>query len=224
MNKIIFFANFLFLISFIFGQENRRYKRDFPKKFIKKTIKLFNERNGKVIVEIGSMRVPLKHNLENEQCPFCEDGHSTLLWAECKASVFSVDINEYNIDVATKACKKYNNVKVVKEDGIVFLKKFNQKIDLLFLDAWDVIEGTDYAEKHLEAYYCAKDKLHDKSLILIDDTDVYSNKIGEMILIKDLPQEKREGSYFGKGKLLIPQLLNDGFKIIFSGRQTLLSK
>ena len=87
-------------------------------------------------------------------------------------------------------------------DGIDFLKNFPKKIDLLYLDAWDVAPGF-YAENHLQAYLHAKDKLHEKSLILIDDTDV------------------DEG---GKGKWVVPKAIEDGYRVIFNGRQTLLAR
>jgi len=71
------------------------------------------------------------------------------------------------------------------------------------------------AERHLDAYNAALPHLSDNHLILIDDTDVdYIN--GECQFI--------DGAMAGKGRLLIPYLLNNGYKMEFGGRQTLLSK
>ena len=95
-----------------------------------------------------------------------------------------------------------SNWNVYNGDGIKFLKDFKGTIDLLFLDAWDVHYGSPYAEKHLEAYEVAKDKLSKKHIISIDDTDIANG---------------------GKGKLLIPHLLNNNYKLIVSGRQTMLT-
>lgn len=100
-------------------------------------------------------------------------------------------------------------------DAIDFAeKKPMAQYDLIYLDAWDV-DWPECAEKHLEFYKTAKDRINEKCLILIDDTDLYYNHY------------KRE--YFpdpeclsGKGKLLIPELLKDGYEIVFKGRQTLL--
>lgn len=177
--------------------------REAPKKYIDQTINYFNKQNGKVIVEIGSMRAVLTHNIDTEKCAMCCDGHSTYLWGKTLAEVYSIDINPDITSIVKYSCKNFKNVNAITQDGIEFLKNFNKPIDLLFLDAWDVIPGTSYAEKHLEAYEVSKKNLHEKSLILIDDTDVSNG---------------------GKGKLVIPKALKDGYKIIFSGRQTLLAK
>ena len=131
------------------------------------------------------------------------NGHSTMWWATTGAEVYSVDISEQFIGLTLKICENFKNVHGVIQDGIAFLKSFEQPIDLLFLDAWDVIEGTPFAEKHLEAYLAARPQLHENSLILIDDTDVQD---------------------CGKGRLVIPQAIKDGYKVVFSGRQTLLAK
>ena len=75
---------------------------------------------------------------------------------------------------------------------------------MLFLDGWD--KGTpNYAEKHLEAYFAAKDKLSEINLILIDDTDYITT----------------DG---GKDMLLSPILLDEGYIPLFNGRQTLFLK
>lgn len=184
---------------------NPQKNRDYPDPYIKKAIKLFNHRKGKIIVEIGSMRCQISHPIGKGLCGGCMDGHSTIWWATTGAKVYSVDISKQNIELVSKICKelKFKNIHAVNQDGIDFLKSFKQPIDLLFLDAWDVEEGTPFAEKHLEAYLEAKKNLHAKTLILIDDTDV-----------KDC----------GKGKLVIPEAIKDGYIIIFSGRQTLLAK
>jgi hypothetical protein len=92
----------------------------------------------------------------------------------------------------------------IPQDGIDFLKNFNKKSDLLFLDGWDV--GTDsFAEKHLEAFMVAKDKLSDIHLISIDDTD-FDTDLG------------------GKDKLLTPYLLENGYVKVLWGRQTVYVK
>lgn len=192
---ILFITNFSFLIS-----------RDYPKKYIENAIEVFKQHQGKNIVEIGSMRYTLNHSIDIINCIRCMDGHSTIFWANTGVEVWSVDIDPKATKVTTDACRDFKNVHVINCDAIEFLKKFDHQIDLLFLDAWDAKPGTDYKEKHLLAYETAKKKLHDKSLILIDDTDDNDLK------------------YPGKGFLLIPQAIKDGYKIIFSGRQTLLSK
>jgi hypothetical protein len=89
-------------------------------------------------------------------------------------------------------------------DGIEFLKNFDGKIDLLYLDGWDV-GVNQYAEKHLEAFKAAEDKLADLHLISIDDTD-FNTEAG------------------GKDKLLTPYLLDNGYVKILWGRQIVFAK
>lgn len=184
----------------------RGFERDLPRKYIEKAVAEFTKRNGKVIVEIGSPRLPLPHPANQEQCMLehaCLEGHSTIFWALTGQEVYSVDISLASVNVTREMCQDFPNVSVVHDDGLNFLKNFNKPIDLLYLDAWDA--GSErFAEKHLEAYFLAKRNLHAKSIILIDDTDLYNNN--------------------GKGRLVVPQAVKDGYKVIFKGRQTMLMR
>jgi SAM-dependent methyltransferase len=145
------------------------------------------------------MRSPLSHPID-ESRPCCGDGHSTYLFGDSGHRVFSVDISPETTAIASAACADLPNVTAVTRDGIEFLHEFPGKIDLLFLDAWDVVAGTPYAEKHAEAFDAARDKLADRHLVLIDDTDIGSG---------------------GKGRILIPRLEQIGYEKVFEGRQTL---
>lgn len=194
MKKVLLLLTTLICITFSL------YAREKPRSYIEQAIQLFKVLGGKVIVELGTMG-QLTHDIDKEECPYCMSGHSTILWARTLADVYTVDINSNAIDLTKNACKHFHNVYPVNDDGIDFLHNFDKKIDLLYLDAWDVIPGSDYAEKHLEAYLAAKDKLNLTSIILIDDTDIENG---------------------GKGRLIIPKAVEDGFKIVFTGRQTML--
>jgi hypothetical protein len=81
------------------------------------------------------------------------------------------------------------------------LQNFQGSIDFLYLDAWDVVKGTDYAHKHLLAYQAALPRLSATCIVQIDDTDIMNG---------------------GKGRLAIPQLIRDGFQLITWGRQAIL--
>jgi hypothetical protein len=197
------FASTLLLFS---GNETllaKHRKREEPKEYIKKALNLFLCRNGKVIVEIGSMRNPLPHPIDSGHCNSCMEGHSTAWWALTGAEVYSIDIAPENTQITSAVCRDFKNVHAITYDGIAFLREFKDPIDLLFLDAWDVNKRSPYAEKHLEAYLTARPRLHANSLILIDDTDI---------------------KHGGKGKLVIPQAISDGYHVIFGGRQTLLAR
>lgn len=155
----------------------------------------------KTVVEIGSMREPMAHALTTFHAPCCNDGHSTLHLAATGADIFTVDVNPHSAEVLAPYAREYPNLSVVTGDGIAFLQSFARPIDMLYLDAWDVIAGTDYAEKHLEAYRAALPLLSKMCLVQIDDTDLKNG---------------------GKGRLLIPQMIRDGFELITWGRQAIL--
>lgn len=192
---------------------DKQLERDRPKPYILRALEIFAARGGKIIVEIGTSGGRMFHRLEEDGAAWgehcCNSGHSTLHFAMSDAQeVWTVDINPEATEGARKnlAESEYTrdrkNVRFVTQDGLEFLRNFSKPIDLLYLDGWDVEPGF-YAENHLQAYLFAKDKLHDQSLILIDDTDVDNG---------------------GKGKWVIPKAIKDGYKIVFGGRQTLLIK
>jgi len=179
------------------------YERGKPKKYLEATLELFKAIEGETIVEIGCMRSPLTHPLTEMHPLCCNDGHSTYFWCTSGAEVVSVDISRAAVKVARKSCKKFKNCKIIRGDGIKFLEKFKKKIDLLFLDAWEAVPDTDYAENHLLAYLKAKPKLNKTHIIAIDDTDIGDG---------------------GKGRLLIPVLKAEGYQILVQGRQTIALK
>ena len=189
------------------------YIRDKPFRFLKKIIELSKkEFDLKTIVEIGSSRRPLDHPIEEINPICCNDSHSTFFFTKINnALVHTCDINPMCKTVIQRANEdglidfgEESRLKVHIKDGIEFLteyanKKKNPTIDFLFLDAWDV--GTyQYAKHHLDAYKAIKNKLSSKCIISIDDTDIGCN---------------------GKGKYLIPELLNDNFIIICKARHTI---
>ena len=161
---------------------------------IDKAIGYFRQRQGRLIVELGSIRQ--RGNVNG-------DGYSTIAWAQCAEEVYSIDINPAATALTEELTRDFTNVIAITQDGIEFLQKFGQSIDLLYLDAWDAfLPGSQ--ENHLYAYLAVRKNLHPRSLILIDDTDLGSHS---------------------KGRLVIPQALEDGFAVLFSEhKQTLLGK
>ena len=195
------------------------FERSKPAHYIKKAIEIFKKLDFKTIVEIGSTRhgstkkcIDYYDNLPSVYTApaCCCDGHSTVFWTLNGFETYTVDIDE--------GCKKHlewsfhdigtaipSNLHVhIPQDGIEFLKNFTSKIDVLFLDGWD--KGSSmYAEKHLEAWEAAKDKLSDINCVLIDDTD-FTTEDG------------------GKDALLTPVLIENGYIPLFNGRQSLYLK
>ena len=194
------FATFV-MPSFFSIEVAIKNERGKPLPYLKIAAQLVQEFNFKTIVEIGSMRRELEHGLEEFNPECCNEGHSTPYFAETGAEVFTVDVNPRCADVLVPFTRKYRNLHVHTADGIWFLKKFEQPIDVLYLDAWDVTPSLDYAGKHLEAYRAAIPHLAPTCLILIDDTDILNG---------------------GKGRLAIPQMIRDGFELVTWGRQAML--
>ena len=193
--------------------------RSKPAPYIKKAIEIAKLLNLKTVIEIGSTRFALTQkcidyfNEKNNAYlspPCCCDGHGGFFWVDAGFEVHTVDIDENCINGVKWSFGNIqrevpDNLHIhIPMDGIQFIKDFDKKIDVLFLDGWD--KGTyQYAEKHLECYEIAVDKLSPTHLILIDDTD-YITEDG------------------GKDKLLSPRLLDDGYIPLFNGRQTLFLK
>ena len=186
------------------------YVRDKPYRFLKKESELLAllPQKKKIIVEIGSCRTQMLHPIDVIDPTCCNDSHSTFFWCRTPSIVHTVDVNPLCDSVLRKAHENgklmvRKDLKIHTEDGIKFLSQWDPeedgKISFLFLDAWDVIPKTDYAEKHQEAYKSIQDSLHETCLIAIDDTDIANG---------------------GKGSLLIPHLLDEGFILLYMGRHT----
>ena len=178
-------------------------ERGKPRRYLLHAIDMFKQcTDSKVILEVGSICKRMDHSIDEFDFDCCKDGHSTYFWSyytEPKTSIYSVDINP---ECKSIIDKDERLSKVVSEtcDPFEYIRDFKEKIDLLFLDLWDVKPDTLYAENHLLAYQIVKDKLASKCLLLIDDTDI---------------------GYSGKLRLLIPEIKADGFIRIFHGRQAL---
>jgi len=190
----LFFGNSLTVDE----QTNVRGK---PRPYILSAIELLAKMHGKSIVEVGCMRQPLTHSLDAFDPVCCNDGHSTAFWGRTGLAVHTVDIEPAHCAITAQACRAYPNVQVSCGDGVEFLQNFKGTIDLLYLDAWDAVEGIPYAERHLEAYQAAREKLSPSSIVLIDDTDI---------------------AFGGKGRLAVPVIIRDGFDLLLGGRQTML--
>jgi hypothetical protein len=137
-------------------------------------------------------------------------GHSTyvfgLLMDSLGGHLDSVDIDKHNVTIAQDWVSFTDKVTVHESDSIAWLKAYRgEAFDVAYLDSADL--GTDHFEeinKH-EATLVLPHLKHD-SLILIDDT------------------YQQSGQWHGKGKLTIPWLQEQGWKIHYSGWQTLLGR
>lgn len=197
--------------------EDYDIRRSKPAPYIKTTIEIAKLLNMHTVVEIGSTRFAVTQKCINYfdnikpdayvSPPCCCDGHATYFWARAGFQTHTVDIDPNCLNGVNWS---YNNLNEQKPgnlhihipcDGVSFLEAFSEKIDILYLDGWD--KGTpNYAENHLLAFNAAKNKLSDIHLVLIDDTD-YTTQDG------------------GKDKILSPFLIDSGYFMLFTGRQTL---
>lgn len=157
---------------------------------------LQNHKNP-VIVETGCARQ--ETTIEAWQ----GDGMSTLIFdsfvgSNC-GSLNSVDISPDAVNFALSKITS-NRSKVACEDSVAFLHKFDQKIDLLYLDSYDL----DPANPHPSTMH------HIYELLAVSKC----LKKGTMIVVDDNLSEE-----IGKGKYIAEYLSKIDVPMIYSGYQ-----
>ena len=101
---------------------------------------------------------------------------STLLWdkfVNCfGGKVLSVDLNKNAVNITNNQTS--NNTKVFHSNSLDYLPTITDKIDFLYLDSYDVdfLNPLPSAEHHLKEFNCIKHLLHERSIVLIDDTPI----------------------------------------------------
>lgn len=165
-------------------------------------LELINSCNAQILVETGTSRDGDKN--------FKGDGGSTIIFADWAANnnamLYSVDIDPDAVKNSVEATQIYgNHVQVVCSDSIVFLENFDKPIDFLYLDSFDFdfSNPPTSQEHHLKEIKAAYNKLHEYSIVMIDDCN--------------LP----EG---GKGKLVIQYLTSKGWQIFQNEYQIIMMR
>ncbi|OGB83691.1 hypothetical protein A3F66_05220 [candidate division TM6 bacterium RIFCSPHIGHO2_12_FULL_32_22] len=207
--KKLFLIYILLLTRTLFSEDFTIYTKDrlispnLREYTFVEALKLMSERNVKTIVETGTARAGA--------AGFNGDGGSTIIlghWAHNhNARMFSVDINPDYVVASRSACKEYENgITFVCSDSLKFLHAFKDTIDFLYLDSldYDFDNPTISQEHHLNEIKAIYKNLHDNAIIMIDDCG-------------ELPGG-------GKGGLVIPWLLDRGWKIHTKGYQVILTK
>ncbi|MGC4192909.1 MAG: class I SAM-dependent methyltransferase [Thermomicrobiales bacterium] len=177
-----------------------RYKERLGDRFVsfKMAIGMYLQRDGRVIVETGSLRSPGN---------WIGDGGSTYVFSEVLAhyggKLFSCDLDPVVIQTARDTVSGLG-VDVVFEcgDSLRFLEGFSQEIDLLYLDSFDCSpNGSSVAaqEHNANEFVMAEDKLSRDALVVLDDNH-YSNG----------------GKTFKTKRLLLER----GWTCLFDGRQS----
>lgn len=182
------------------------YKYNFGKRRItfRKVLELLDKTQAKVIVETGTSR----SGLEGAK----GDGAATIVfgkWAkENDAYMHSVDISEDSVkgsQVEVDAQSLSSHVKVHLSDSLEFLKNFEQKVDFLYLDSYDYSKDLEVQrlsqEHHLKEFMHIEDRLHENTIVLIDDCRLPNG---------------------GKGKTTIEYMLKNDWKILIDAYQVLL--
>ena len=172
--------------------------RSAPGRSLKIAANLFNKIHGETIVEIGT-------GIHGKMA-----GNSMFVWPKRTAAkrIIALDLEQIRLEDVKKVTPQYPQVELIECDGIKYLRNFESKIDLLYLDFWTPdpegsIPGTGRAEAYKEAYDAAKDKMNLHSIILIDDTDHI---------------------HPWKHTYIIPDARKDGYEVVYTGRQTLLQR
>ena len=138
----------------------------------KETLRICHERNAKIFVETGTSRGKTKFFFIKKFN--WKDGMSTPIFAEYAFNVngelHTCDISLKNINNAKKFTQKFSkNIYFHNKDSLIFLKDFNKTIDLLYLDSLDGHDVIASSEHQLNEIKIGINKLHDNSLVLLDD-------------------------------------------------------
>lgn len=178
MNTFIDFQNSF--DTFLRGGPDRFYT-------FKISLNLFLQRGGKTILETGCQR----------QEGDWGAGMSTFIFGKFiqeysqESKLFTVDISSRNIAIAQFLTKKYEKyINYFISDSLEYLKNFQEKIDLLYLDSYDWTPHNPLeCQKHqLDEFLMAEDKLTNKSIVLLDDNDFPDG--GKTRLTKDYLEKK----------------------------------
>lgn len=143
-----------------------------------KTLKLSYDRGLKSIVETGTSRGKTKFFFIKRYN--WKDGMSTPMFAEyakyTNGKLHTCDISSENIKNAKKFTSDYSEyIEFYIQDSLIFLKTFKYSIDLLYLDSLDGHDPIAASNHQLKEAQIAVEKLHDKSLILLDDKGSKTN-------------------------------------------------
>lgn len=137
------------------------------------------------------------------------DGCSTVIFSHFAQlnrgmTVESVDISRDNVEASWNAVKDFGTARVICQDSVQFLKHYPGKIDFLYLDSYDFDFNNPgpSQEHHLKEIIVAYQKLHDKSVVMVDDCSLPHG--GKCALVK----------------LFLSEL---GWKVVMEGYQVIMA-
>jgi hypothetical protein len=139
---------------------------------------LAKKRNLKILVETGTSRGKIKFFFFKKYN--WKDGMSTIIFGEfanfIQGKLYTCDVSEENINSAKMFTKNLkNNILFFVEDSVNFLKNFKLPIDFLYLDSLDGHNPKIASEHQLNEIKSSINKLHENSLVLLDDKLLKTN-------------------------------------------------
>ena len=153
-----------------------------------------------VIVETGTVR---------EDYNFEGDGCSTVLFDNYIGKKGGTLIT---VDIDPAACKNARtvttNAEVVEADSVEYLATLDGKVDLLYLDSFNIYNWLDDWEAsghHLKELFAAKNVIKDGTLIVVDD-NLYGTSVGQ-----------KSNQKFGKGRMINEMMKSIGIPIHIDG-------
>lgn len=155
-----------------------------------------------------------QHRIVETGCVRLKDdwgaGYSTMLFGEfCKlngGSLITIDNTEHHMNICKELTKEYSlYIEYLLGDSLTEFHKIQHKIDLLYLDSFDldlVGDRLPSQEHNLKEFKTAEPLLHEKSIVLIDDCF--------------------DGD--GKPKLTKQYMINNGWNVLYESQQIVFTK
>ena len=171
-------------------------------------LQLAIDRNAKIFIETGTSRAHPSSCRGDGCSTYIFSAFNRLLNDE-SVEMYSVDISEKNCQISRDNIKSYEKyaVKVVSSDSVKFIQDWpvDKKIDFLYLDSFDFHAGKEIEsqEHHFKELKAALNKIHDGTIIFMDDCRLRMG--GKCAMVRDY-------------------LLNNNWKIVIDEYQTLFVK
>ena len=199
---------------------------------VKYVLDHFRRTNGKVIAELGTIRSFVHGGLagcnSNDSRYWTPNNPENWDWgAGCFSRVAveelkDMDVSFHTVDIAQDHINRCKVITSEYSDRILyhvcssqdFLRSYQGKLDLIYLDTGDMtpIEPTANLQLEEAQIIVEKDLLASNGLILVDDVR------------NTTPIRAGETSLLGKAKYSIPYLLQKGFKILIDEYQIVLGR
>lgn len=170
------------IVDYYLGKEDRRFKT------FTVALQLAIERKAKTFIETGTCRT-LPSNCRKEGCSTYIFSAFNQLLSDESVEIYSVDISEKNCQNSRENIKSFEKyaVKVITSDSVKFIQDWptEKKIDFLYLDSFDFGRGKEIKsqEHHLKELMAALEKIHNGTIILMDDCKLRMG--GKCAMVKD---------------------------------------